>query len=85
MLAWFHPDWDLDHDHSDAVLREFASVDEGGAANVVREIDGLLAEGPTELDLVMLHIPPAGPDPREGRETVEWLQHVRAVLSGPKD
>jgi hypothetical protein len=85
MLAWFNQDWDLDYDDDDAVLRDFASVDQESAARVVREIDYLLAARPTTADLTLLHIPPSGDDPREGRDTTEWLRHVRGVLSAPGD
>jgi hypothetical protein len=85
ILGWYHPDWALDSESSDEVLRDFARVDSDSASTVLAEIDGLLASGATESQLDDLLTPPQSPDPREGRGWVEWLEHARDVLSGPTE
>jgi len=67
------------------LLQDFASVDGENAVRVVWEIDRLLAVGPPEADLALLHIPPGGRDPREGVSTTDWLGHLRDVLGAPVD
>lgn len=83
LIDWFNPDWDLDYETPDALLRAFAVTEAEDAAIVARQIDDLLAAGPEAPEVSLLHLPPSGRDPREGMSTEEWLRHVRDVLSSP--
>ncbi len=83
--AYFHQDYDLDSGSPDSVIESFIQGEgEASAAELVAEIDHVLASGLTEREMLNLWVDAWGAsyDPRDdGQDMRIWLTGVRNRLS----
>jgi hypothetical protein len=84
-LGYFHPDWHLDHDDGDAVLRYFCGVEPETAVQAALEIDYLLADEAMSDDLLeSLFLKDAQfRGPKDGLGMRRWLTHARTIFISP--